>query len=188
MVSELCARAHSHAQGCGSRVVMGVRPNSTLGAAIRRAHPPVWVMRIEDADGRELWSTRRQARLLPPLPGRAERAGERLQIARSRGTPVPPWEVMAFPRQSPAPVVREEGAVGFADRDRLERAVASTGVVVTGLTPSQMRRLLGPEQAPYLEPGLGRGWWCQRGRFRLVQLPSTEAGSTASIPSDVPTD
>ena len=188
MVSELCARVHSHAQGCGSRVVVGVRPNSTLGAAIRRAHPPVWVMRIEDADARELWSTRRQARLLPPLPGRAERAGERLQIARSRGTPVPPWEVMAFPRQSPAPVVREEGAVGFADRDRLERAVASTGVVVTGLTPSQMRRLLGPEQAPYLEPGLGRGWWCQRGRFRLVQLPSTEAGSTASIPSDVPTD
>ena len=188
MLSELCAKAHSHNQESGSRVVLGLRPGSPLGAPIRRAHPHLWLMRIEEAEARQLWSERRNAALIPPLPGRAERAGQRLQIAKPCGTPLSPWAVMPCPTDIGA--LRVDDAHGFdlADRDRLEHALAGSGVVLSGLTPSQMRRLLGPEQAPFLEPGVGRGWWCRRGVFRLVQLPSTEEGSTASIPSELPTD
>jgi len=188
MLAELCAKAHSHAQESDSRVVLGVRPGSLLGPLIRRAHAHVWLMRIEDAEVRQLWSERRHAPLIPPLPGRAERAGERVHIAKPLGTPLPPWEVMPCPIDTGALRVDDDNDFALADRDSLERALAGSGVVLSRLSPSQMRRLLGPEQAPFLEPGAGRGWWCRRGVFRLVQLPSTDDGSTASIPSDVPTD
>ncbi len=188
MLAELSTKAHSHAQEFGSRVVLGVRPGSSLGAVIRRAHPYLWLMRIEDAEVRQLWSERRGAPLIPPLPGRAERAGERIQLAKPRGTPLPPWAVMSCPIDAGALRVADDSGIDLAGRDRLERALAGPGVVLSGLSPSQMRRLLGPEQAPFLEPGVGRGWWCRRGVFRLVQLPRTDAGSTASIPSDAPTD
>jgi hypothetical protein len=131
MLSELCAEAHSHALESGSRVVLGVRPGSSLGAVIRRAHPYLWLMRIEDAKVLQLWSERRHAALIPPLPGRAERAGERVHIAKPLGTPLPPWHVMPCPAHTVALRVGDYSCFNLAGRDGLEHALADSGVVMS---------------------------------------------------------
>ena len=190
MVADMVARAHSQGSEHGSRLVLGLRPDSVLGASIRRAQPHLWLLRIAVSRTRESWLDHRNTPVAAAIPGRGVRDGDRIQIACPLDTSLPPHSLRVLPADESRPwMPGETGALeGLGDRDRIESCLSGRGVVLTGLTPAAMRRLLGPEQAPPLEAGEGRGWWCRRGSYRLVQLPSTTDGSTASMPSDVPTD
>ena len=199
-VTALLGQVHRTGQEVGSRVILGCRPDSPLARGIARLGVSCLVLAIAQSEAREMWRGERAAATPTPRPGRGVFRAQPVQMARPVGRDCPLVSPLPGIDQLPGTplLVSDDGGrydgtetwsvdQALTHRDRVERAEAGDGVVLCELLPGQMRRLLGPEQAPVLAPGEGYGWWCRAGQTRRIQLPRRVAGSTESIPSDEPT-